>query len=145
MRRYSPLMAYRCTCSRGNNDQRVRPEIDWGIITDEDPAHASDVVMNAGRVDAPHLKAKSRADEALREGNEPYVQSAQESVQIARRYPQKRLITEWAGRTLFARWFIQSVLAPAAAGLASSATAIRRSYEIAAARSHAPAAPTNTE
>jgi len=45
---------------RGNNDQRVRPQIDWGIITDEDPAHASDVVMNAARVDASHVKAKSR-------------------------------------------------------------------------------------
>jgi hypothetical protein len=88
---------------RGNNDQRVRPQIDWGIITDEDPAHASDVVVNAGCVDASHLKAKSRADEALREGNEPYVQSAQESVQIARRYPQKRLINRMGWPNLLAR------------------------------------------
>lgn len=69
---------------RGNNDQRVRPQIDRRIITDEDPAHPGDFVVNAGRVDASHLEPKARADEALREGNEPYVQSAQERVQIAR-------------------------------------------------------------
>jgi hypothetical protein len=67
---------------RGHDDQRMRRQLDRGIVADDQPPGTREVVVDPRRAKAAHVEAVALADQTLRQPDELHHQRIDETVEI---------------------------------------------------------------
>ena len=80
---------------RGHDDQRVRRQLDRGVVADDQPPGTREVVVEPRRVDADHVEAVALADQTLRQPDELHHQRIDETVEIRRNDRRDRSVVVW--------------------------------------------------